>query len=186
MSHLEFEKLPCIALVDTSAARGCHCMCVFAADFRLLLSGRAIACLAAMNPQYFEYQIERGVEWIRIYSPGTWRPVPDDAPVLAPVYASTYREWRRSYRFQVYWSEDSTGGTTADPIVTPSSFVSYHVWEYRDWQTRGYQLGAPLPAIGLAMLVNADANSSVDSSVLDGAWREPSPPPFYDPWNDSE
>ena len=97
---------------------------------------------------------------------GTWRPVPDDAPVLAPTYASTYREWRRSYRFQVYWSEDSTGGTTTDPIVTPSSYVSYHVWEYRDWETRGYQrLGAPVPAIGLAMLVNADDNSSADSSV---------------------
>ena len=93
--------------------------------FSIVFSGRAIACLAAMNPQYFEYQIDRGVEWIRIYSPGTWRPVPDDAPVLDPVYASTYREWRRSYRFQVYWSEDSTGGTSTDPIVTPSSYVSY-------------------------------------------------------------
>ena len=69
--------------------------------FSITFSGRVIARLAAMNPQYFEYQIDRGVEWIRIYSPGTWRPAPDDAPVLAPVYASTYREWRRSYRFQV-------------------------------------------------------------------------------------
>ena len=181
MSHLESEKFPCIP----SAARLSLHVCL-RRRFSIAFSGRAIACLAAMNPQYFEYQIDRGVEWIRIYSPGTWRPVPDDAPVLDPVYASTYREWRRSYRFQVYWSEDSTGGTTTDPIVTPSSYVSYHVWEYRDWQTRGYQrLGAPLPAIGLAMLVNADDNSSVDSSVPDGAWREPSPPPFYDPWNDS-
>ena len=103
------------------------------------------ACIAAMNPQYFEYQIDRGVEWIRIYSAGIWRPVPEDAPVPDPLHVSTYREWRRSYHFQVYWSEDSTGGTTTDPIVTPSSYVSYHVWEYRDWQTRGYQqLGTPV------------------------------------------
>ena len=38
VSHLEFEKLPCIALVATTAVRGCDCMCVFAADFRLLLA----------------------------------------------------------------------------------------------------------------------------------------------------
>ena len=68
--------------------------------FDCFFSCRARACLAAMNPQYFEYQIDRGVEWIRIYSPGIWRPVPDDAPVLDPLHASTYREWRRSYRFQ--------------------------------------------------------------------------------------
>ena len=184
VSHFQFEKLPCIPSLNTLAVCGCHCFSVFAADFRVR---SATTCLAAMNPHYFEYQIVRGVEWIRIYTPGTWRPVPNDAIVHAPTYASTYREWRRSYRFQVYWSEDSTGGTTVDPIVTPSSYVSYHVWEYRDWQTRGYQrLGAPVPAIGSATLVNADANSSVDSSVPDGAWREPSPPPFYDPWNDSE
>ena len=97
------------------------------------------ARIAAMNPQYFEYQIDRGVEWIRIYTPSMWRPVPEDASVPDPLYASTYREWRRSYHFQVYWSEDSTGGTTLDPIATPSAYVSYHVWEYRDWQTRGYQ-----------------------------------------------
>ena len=130
------------------------------------------ARIAAMNPQYFEYQIDRGVEWIRIYSPGIWRPVPEDAPVPDPLYASTYREWRRSYHFQVYWSEDSTGGTTMDPIATPSAYVSYHVWEYRDWQTRGYQrLGTPVPSMGFAMLVNADVESSVESSVPDGAWR---------------
>ena len=58
-------------------------------------SCRARAWLAAVNPQYFEYQIGRGVEWIQIYSPGIWRPVPDDAPVL--LHASTYWEWRRSY-----------------------------------------------------------------------------------------
>ena len=149
--------------------------------------GPATTCLAAMNPHYFEYQIQRGVEWIRIYTPGTWRPVATDTLVRAPIYASTYRERRRSYRFEVHWSEDSTGGTTTDPIVTPSSYVSYHVWEYRDWETRGYQrLGVPLPAIGSAALVNAEATSSMESSVPDGAWREPSPPPFYDPWNDSE
>ena len=145
------------------------------------------ARIAAMNPQYFEYQIDRGVEWIRIYSPDIWRPVPDEAPVPDPLYASTYREWRRSYHFQVYWSEDSTGGTTMDPIATPSAYVSYHVWEYRDWQTRGYQrLGPPVQSMGFAMLVNADVESSVESSVPDGAWREPSPPPFLDPWNESE
>ena len=66
------------------------------------------ARIAAMKPQYFEYQIDRGVEWIRIYSPGIWRPVPEDAPVPDPLYASTYREWRRSYHFQVYWSEDGS------------------------------------------------------------------------------
>ena len=87
----------------------------------------------------------------------------------------------------VYLPEDSTGGTAADPNVTPSSYVSYHVWEYRDWETRGYQrLRVPLPAIGSAALVNEEATSSLESSVPDGAWREPSPPPFYDPWNDSD
>ena len=66
-------------------------------------------------------------------------------------------------------------------------YVPYHVWEYRDWQTRGYQrLGPPVQSIGFAMLVNADVESSVESSVPDGAWREPSPPPFLDPWNESD
>ena len=74
-----------------------------------------------------------------------------------------------------------------DPIATPSAYVSYHVWEYRDWQTRGYQrLGPPVQSMGFAMLVNADVESSVGSSVPDGEWREPSPPPFHDPWNESD
>ena len=140
-----------------------------------------------MNPHYFEYHIERGVEFIRIYTPGPWQPVATDTLVRAPDYASTYREWRKSYHFDVHLPEDSTGGTAADPNVMPSSYVSYHVWEYRDWETRGYQrLGVPLPAIGSAALVNEEATSSLESSVPDGAWREPSPPPFYDPWNESD
>ena len=147
--------------------------------FTISFNGPAATCLAAMNPHYFEYRIERGVEWIRIYTPGTWRPVATDTLVRAPIYASTCREWRKSYHFDVYLPEDSTGGTAADPNVTPSSYVSYHAWEYRDWETRGYQrLGFPLPANWIS--------SSLESSVPDGAWREPSPPPFYDPWNDSD
>ena len=46
------------------------------------------ARIAVMNPQYFEYQIDRGVEWIRIYSPGIWRPVPDEASVPDPLYVA--------------------------------------------------------------------------------------------------
>ena len=139
------------------------------------------------EPSLFEYHIERGVEWNRIYTPGTWRPVATDTLVHAPIYASTYREWRKSYHFGVYLPEDSAGGTAADPNAMPSSCVSYHAWEYRDWETRGFQrLGFPLPAIGSAALENVEATSSLESSVPDGAWREPSPPPFYDPWNDSD
>ena len=91
------------------------------------------------------------------------------------------------YHFDVYLPADSAGGTAAGPNVMPISYVSYHVWEYRDWETRGYQrLGVPLPSIGSAALVNEEVTSSSESSVPDGAWREPSPAPFYDPWNESD
>ena len=79
-----------------------------------------------MYPHYFEYHIERGVEWIRIYTPGPWQPVATATLGRAPDYASTYREWRKSYHFDVYLPADSTGGTAADPNVMPISYVSYH------------------------------------------------------------
>ena len=187
VSRLQFEKLPCIALFTHSCCVRLSLHECLRRRFAISFSGPATTCLAAMNAHYFEYHIERGVEWIRIYTPGTWRPVATDTLVRAPNYASTYREWRKSDHFEVYLPEDSARGTAADPNVTPSSYVSYHVWEYRDWETRGYQrLGVHLPAIGSAALVNVEATSSVESSVPDGAWREPSPPPFYDPWNDSD
>ena len=74
MFHLELEKLP----HSPADVRGWQCMCVFAADFRLVLASEPVL------------------------------PLPDDAPVPDPLHVSTYREWRRSYHFQVYWSEDST------------------------------------------------------------------------------
>ena len=84
----------------------------------------------------------------------------------------------------------STGGTAADPNVMPILYVSYYVWEFRDWSTRGYQrLGIPRPTVGSAEFVNEEITSSSVSSVPDGAWREPSPPPSYDPnfdWNESD
>ena len=158
----------------------------FAAD-SVALRFLSATQFAVMNPHYFEYHIERGVEWIRIYTPGPWQPVATATLGRAPDYASTYREWRFFFLFDVYLPADSAGGTAADPNVMPISCVSYHVWEYPDWETRGYQrLSAPLPSIGSAALVNEEVASSSESSVPDGAWREPSPPPFYDPWNVSD
>ena len=145
--------------------------------FAISFSGPVTTHFAVMYPHYFEYHIERGVEWIRIYTPGPWQPVATATLGRAPDYASTCREWRKSYHFDVYVPADSTGGTAADPNVMPISYVSHHVWEC---------LGVPLPAIGSAALVNEEVTSSSESSVPDGAWREPSPPPFYDPWNESD
>ena len=164
--------------------------------FRRRSLGFALPCnsivtthLAVMYPHYVEYHIERGLEWIRIYTPGPWQPVATATLGRAPDHASTYREWRKSYHFDVCLVTDSTGGTTADPNVRPISYVSYHVWEFRDWNTRGYQrLGIPRPTIESTELVNEEITSSSVSSVPDGAWREPSPPPSYDPnfdWNES-
>ena len=100
----------------------------------------------------------------------------------APDHASTYREWRRVYHFDVCWPRDSTGGTAADALALPVSYVSFYTWQHRDWHTRGYQrLGDPRPSIGSPDLVYAGLSSSSASSVPDGAWREPSPPPSYDP-----
>ena len=66
-----------------------------------------------------------------------------------PDSASTYREWRRVYHFDVHLPRDSIGGTAADPNVTPVSYASYYIWQFRDWHTRGYQrLGDPRPYIG--------------------------------------
>ena len=125
-------------------------------------------------PRYFEYDIVRGpgnsrVEWIRVYTPGMWQPVAESTLGPAPDHASTYREWRRVHHFDVCWPRDSTGGTTADALALPVSYVSLYTWQYRDWRTRGYQ---PRPNIGSPDLVYAGS---------DGAWREPSPPPSYDP-----
>ena len=158
--------------------------------FRRRSLGTVTTHLAVMCPHYFEYHIERGVEWIRIYTPGPWQPVATATLGRPPDYASTCREWRKSYHFNVYLPADSTGGTAADPNVMPISYVSYHVWEFRDWSTRGYlRLGIPRPTIGSTELVNEEITSSSGSSVPDGAWREPSPPPSYDPnfdWNESD
>ena len=57
-------------------------------------------------PRNFEYDIVRGpgnsrVEWIRVYTPGTWQPVAESTLGPAPDHASTYREWRRVYHFDV-------------------------------------------------------------------------------------
>ena len=41
---------------------------------------------------------------------------------------STYREWRKSYHFEVYWPRDSTGGTTADSLTQPVSYASFYTW----------------------------------------------------------
>ena len=44
-------------------------------------------------------------------------------------------------------------------------------------------------ATALDTLNNEEITSSSGSSVPDGAWREPSPPPSYDPnfdWNESD
>ena len=115
-------------------------------------------------PRYFEYDIVRGpgisrVEWIRVYTPGMWQPVAEST--LGP--APDHREWRRVYHFDVYWPRDSA-----------------YTWQCRDWRTRGYQrLGDPRPSIGSG--VYAGLSSSSASSAPDGAWREPSPPPSYDP-----
>ena len=134
-----------------------------------------------MLPRYFEYNIERGpgnsrVEWIRVYTPGMWQPVAESTLGPAPDHASTHREWRRVYHFDVYWPRDSTGGPTADALATPVSYASYHTWQFRDWHTRGYQcLGDPRPYIGSTDFVPAGLSSSSVSSVPDGAWREPSP-----------
>ena len=79
-----------------------------------------------------------GLEWIRIYTPGPWQPVATATLGRAPDHASTYREWRRAYHFDVYLPRDSTGGSAT------VSYASYYVWEFRDWNTRGYQcLGVP-------------------------------------------
>ena len=43
------------------------------------------------------------------------------------------------------------------------------------------RLGDPRPYIGSTDFVSAGLSSSSASSVPDGAWREPSPPPSYDP-----
>ena len=52
------------------------------------------------------------VEWIRVYTPGTWQPVAESTLGPAPDHASTDREWRRVYHFDLHWPRDSTGGTT--------------------------------------------------------------------------
>ena len=138
-------------------------------------------------PRYFEYNIVRGpgntrVEWIRVYIPGAWQPVAESTLGLAPDDSSTYREWRRFYHFDVYWPRDSAGGTTADALALPVSYVSFYTWQYRDWRTRGYQrLGNPHPSIGSPDLMYAGFSSSSASSVSDGDWRSPSPPAGYDP-----
>ena len=146
-----------------------------------------------MLPRYFEYHIERGLESIRVSTPGTWQPAAADALGPTPESASTYREWRRVYHFDVHFPiphRDSTGGTIADPNVVPVSNVSYYVWEFRDWNTRGYQrLGIPRSSIGATNFLDDEVSASLASSVPDGAWREPSPPPSYDPnfdWDQSD
>ena len=143
-----------------------------------------------MLPHYFEYHIERGVEWIRVYTPGMWQPVAESTLGPTPDRASTYREWRRVYHFDVCLPRDSTGGTTAHPNATPVSYASYYIWQFRDSHTRGYQrLGVPRTYIGSTDFVSDGVSSSSASSVPDGVWREPSPPPSYDPnfdWNESD
>ena len=146
-----------------------------------------------MWPHYFEYHIVRGQEWIRVFTPGVWRPaaIDDSGPALDS--DSTCREWRRVYHFDVSYPiphRDSTGRTIADLNVVPVPYVSYYVWEFRDWSTRGFQrLGIPRPSIGATTFLDDEISASSDSSVPDGAWREPSPPPSYDPnfdWEQSD
>ena len=161
----------------------------FAADFfgfALSFNSTVTTHLAIMYPHYFEYHIERGVEWIRIFHTGPWQPgqLPwDVSRTTLPRIGSGASHTTLT---------DSTGGTAADPNVMPMSYASYHVWEFRDWNTQGYQrLGNPRPTIGSTELVNEEIASSSESSVpdADGAWREPSPPPSYDPnfgWNESD
>ena len=66
-------------------------------------------------PRYFEYEIVAGPgdsvqEWIRIFTPGSWRLL--SATVATPPEAlpSTFREWKKFYIFETYYILDSTGG----------------------------------------------------------------------------
>ena len=183
--HLAFSLKSCSAL---------HCLLIvhgLPVGYGMFVLSQTLCFIVThsvvMLPRYFEYSIERGpgntrVEWIRVYTPGMWQPVAESTLGPAPDRASTYREWRRVYHFDVYLPRDSTGGTTADALATPVSYASYHTWQFRDWHTRGYQrLGDPRPYIGSTDFVSDGLSSSSASAVPDGAWREPSPPPSYDP-----
>ena len=129
----------------------------------------AFGCYAQFD--IWKREMNSRVEWIRVYTPGTWQPVAESTLGPAPDHASTYREWRRVYHFDVYWPRDSTGGTIADALALPVSYVSFYTWQYRDWH----------PSIGSPDLMYAGLSSSSASSVSDGGWHSPSPPAGYDP-----
>ena len=132
-------------------------------------------------PRYSEYDIVRGpgnsrVEWIRVCTPGTWQPVAESTLGPAPDHASTYRDWRRVYHFDVCWPRDSTGRMPSHcrSPTCPSTRGNIEIGTHEDTNALATHVQA------LDRQISCTLSSSA-SSVPDGASRSPSPPPSYDP-----
>ena len=141
--HLAFSLKSCSALHCLLIVHGVHVghgMTVTPQTPWLHLPLPLATHSVVMLPRYFEYHIERGVEWIRVYTPGMWQPVAESTLGPTPDRASTYRD-----------GAGSTTLTCTCPVTAPEAPLRTRM--LRPSPTRPFAYGNS--GIGARVAINA-------------------------------